>query len=105
MGPPLKEDPNLIRLKEAGMTLDRRVFHPNEAWPLKEANSYLTKHLSLVKAQREELEIDLKQDEFLKLFEKQASLKATFGLFFCLLSTNQGNMAIKKQNLVTNFCI
>ena len=54
MGQPPKEDSNLIRLKEAGLTLARRVFHPKEAWPLKEANTYLSKHLSLVKEQREE---------------------------------------------------
>ena len=54
MGPPPKEDPNLIRLKEAGMTLARRVFHPKEAWLLKEANTYLANHLYLVKTQREQ---------------------------------------------------
>ena len=70
MGPPPKENPNLIRLKEAGLTLARRVFHLKEAWSLKEARVYLSKHLSLVKEQREELESDLKQDEFLKPLEK-----------------------------------
>ena len=78
MGPPPKEDPNLVRLKEAGFTLARRVFHTKEAWPLKKANAYLSKYLSLVKEQREELESDLKTDEFLNLLEKQASFKATF---------------------------
>ena len=43
---------------------------------MKEANAYLTKYLSLVKAQREELVSDLKKDEFMKPFEKQASFKA-----------------------------
>ena len=78
MGPPPKEYPNLVRLKEASLTLARRVFHPKEAWPLKEANAYLSKYLSLVKEQREELESDLKQDEFLKPLGKQASFKTTF---------------------------
>ena len=53
MGPPPKEDTNLISLKEAGLTLARRVFHPKEACPLKEENAYLSKYLSLVKEQRE----------------------------------------------------
>ena len=30
MGPPSLEDPNPIRMKEAGMHLARRVFHPKE---------------------------------------------------------------------------
>ena len=36
-----KESPNLVRLKMAYLTLARRRFHPEEAWPLKEANAYL----------------------------------------------------------------
>ena len=43
MGPPPKEDPNLIRLKEAGLTLARRVCHSQETCPLKEANAYFSK--------------------------------------------------------------
>ena len=53
MGPPPKEDLNLIRLKEAGLTLARRVFLPIETWPLKEANAYLSKYLSRVKNTKE----------------------------------------------------
>ena len=60
------------------MTLARRIFHYKEDWPLKEANAYFTKHMSLVKDQREKLESDLKQDEFLNPFEKHARYKAAF---------------------------
>ena len=61
MGPPPKEDPNLIRLQEAGMRPARRVFHHKEAWLLKEADAYqLTKHLSLVKDQREGLQSNIR---------------------------------------------
>ena len=71
MGPPPKEDPNLVRHKEICWTLARRVFYPKGAWPLKEANAYLSKYLSLINEQREELGSDLKQIEFLKpLHEK-----------------------------------
>ena len=45
---------------------------------MKEANAYLSKYLSLVKEQREQLDTDLKEDEFLKPLEKQASFKTTF---------------------------
>ena len=30
MGPPTQEDSNIIKLKEAGITLAMRVFHPKE---------------------------------------------------------------------------
>ena len=53
MGLPPKENPNLIRLKEAGLTLARRVFHPIQVWSLKVANTYLSKTLSLVKERME----------------------------------------------------
>ena len=66
VGPPPQRDPNLIQLKEAGMALARRVIHPKEPWPLKEANAYLVKHLSLILEQREELESDMKPDKYLK---------------------------------------
>ena len=49
IAPPPKENPNLIRLKEAGLKLARRVFHCIQAWSLKEANTYLSKHLLLIK--------------------------------------------------------
>ena len=88
MGPPCKEDPNLVRLKEAGLRLARRVFYTKEAWPLKRASAYLSKYLSLVKEQREELESDLKKEEFLNLLEKQASFKATFD-FRAKMNTQQ----------------
>ena len=48
VGPPPQRDPNLIELKEAGMALTRWVIHPKEAGPLKEAKTYLVKHLSLI---------------------------------------------------------
>ena len=75
IGPPPQEDSNLIKQKEACLTLARRVFHPKEAWPLKEGNANHSKYLSLVKEQRKELESYLKQDKFFNPLEKQASLK------------------------------
>ena len=60
------------------MTLARRLFNNKGPWPLKKANSYLTKYLMLVKDQREEIKSDLKQDKFLKPFQKQAIFKAAF---------------------------
>ena len=54
----------------------KKVFHPKEVWPLKEANAFLMKNLTLVKEQREELESDLKQDNSLKPHEKHTSFKA-----------------------------
>ena len=77
VGPPPHRHPILIQLKEADMALARRVFHPKEPWHLKEGNSYIIKHLSLVPEQTEELESDLKPDKFLKPLEKQASFKGT----------------------------
>ena len=56
MGPPPKEDPNLIRLKEAGLTLARRVFHPPKVWPTKDVNKFIIKNLTLVKSQKNDLE-------------------------------------------------
>ena len=54
----------------------KKVFHPKEVWPLKEANAFLMKNLTLVKEQREELESNLKQDNFVKTHEKNTSCKA-----------------------------
>ena len=54
----------------------KKVFHPKEVWPLKEANAFLMKNLTLVKEQREELDSDLKQDNSLKPHEKHTSFKA-----------------------------
>ena len=54
MGQHPQEDPNIIKLKEAGMTLARMVFYPKEPWPLKEANTYLNKNLTLFKDQIKE---------------------------------------------------
>ena len=51
----------------------KKVFHPKEVWPLKEANAFLMKNLTLVKEQREELERDLKQDDFMKPHENNPS--------------------------------
>ena len=55
----------------------KRVFHPPEAerWPTKEANAFMTKHLTLVPEQKMELESDLTQEAFLKDLEKNSSYK------------------------------
>ena len=42
-------------------------------WPRKEANAF-----TLGKSQNDELESDLKQDDFLKIHEKHPSYKAAF---------------------------
>ena len=43
------------------MTLARRVLHPIEVWPMKDANAFIIKNLTLVKSQKDELEFDFKQ--------------------------------------------
>ena len=50
IGHPKKRDPSHVKLLEAGWAMAKRVFHPPEAerWPTKEANAFMTKHLTLV---------------------------------------------------------
>ena len=58
----------------------KRVFHPPEAvrWPTKEANTFMSKNLTLIPEQKMELESDLTQEAFLKDFEKNPSYKQAF---------------------------
>ena len=58
----------------------KRVFHPPEAkrWPTKEANAFMTKHLTLVPEQKMELKSDLTQEAFFKDFKKNPSFKQAF---------------------------
>ena len=44
----------------------------------KDANAFIAKNFILVKSQREELESDLKQNDFLKVHKKHPSYKAQF---------------------------
>ena len=78
MGHPKKCDPAHIKLRETAWAIAQRVFHPQEAWPTKDANAFMKKHLTLVLEQRKELESDLVQESFLKDFEKTPSYKASF---------------------------
>ena len=47
-------------------------------WPTKDANTFISKNLTLVKIQREEMESDCREDDFLKVHEKHPSYKAAF---------------------------
>ena len=52
MGPPKQEDPNYVRLQDAGLTLARRVFYPPKVWPTKDVNEFIIKNLSGSRAKR-----------------------------------------------------
>ena len=56
----------------------QRVFHPPDVWLTKDANTFMTKNLTLILEQKRELESDLVQESFLKDFEKVPGYKASF---------------------------
>ena len=70
IGHPKKRDPSHVKLKETGWDM--------ATWPTKEANTFMTKHLTLIPEQKMELESDLTQEAFLKDFEKNPSYKQAF---------------------------
>ena len=49
------------------MTIARRVFHPPQVWPKKDTNAFNVINLTVVNSQKEELESDLEQDDFMKV--------------------------------------
>ena len=61
IGHPRKRDPSHVKLLEAGWAMAKRVFHPREAerLPTKEANAFMSKHLTLDPEQKIDLESDL----------------------------------------------
>ena len=74
----MKHDPAHVKRRETGWAMALRVLHPQEAWPTKDANAFINKHLTLVLEQRKELESYLVQESFLKDFEKTPGYKASF---------------------------
>ena len=60
------------------MALARMVFNMPQVWPTKDANVSIVKNLTLVKRKREELESDIRQNDFLKVHEKHPGYKAQF---------------------------
>ena len=79
-GHPKGDDPNHVKLLEAGFAMAKRVFHPPEAdrWPTAEANTFMKKYLTLVPKQKMELEGDLYQEVFLKEHKKSPSYQQAF---------------------------
>ena len=71
-------DTKHVKLREMGWAMAQMVFHPLDAWPTKDANAFMVKHLTLVPNQKRELESDLTQDDFLKDYEKVPGYKASF---------------------------
>ena len=74
----MKHDPSHVKLREKGWARAQRVFHPTEVWLTEDANTFMTKHLTLIPEQRKELESDLVQESFLKDYEKTPGYKASF---------------------------
>ena len=56
----------------------QRAFHPPDVWLTKDANTFMTKNLTLIPEQKRELESDLVQETFLKDFEKVPYYKDIF---------------------------
>ena len=76
-GRPRGNDPNHIKLCEAGLAMAKRVFHPPEAerWPSAEASAFMKKYMTLVSDKKMNLESDLYLQPFLKEHEKNPSYK------------------------------
>ena len=87
-GLPRGNNPNHIKLCEAGLAMAKRVFHPPEAerWPTAEANAFMKKYLTLIPSQKIDLESDLYQEPFLKEYKKNPSYKqALTSRLICLV--------------------
>ena len=77
-GPSKKRDPSHIKLRDIGWAMAKMVFCSLDAWPTKDANAFMAKHLCLVPDQKKELEKDLVQESILKDFKKVPSYKASY---------------------------